>query len=271
MNPITNSPVKERMRQNNESVARSKEVQINTQLNERLNSMKPKSKLGGTPFIVGGLILGIILAIGGLGLEWILYGLIIGAIAWPIANAVVKSSNSNLEAEKQRLRDQAAAEIRAAYEEADRKTNQEIASYDSDVKSYSKKALGKAESLEPMVQHVTNMFQRMISHADSGAHMKFIESDFTYAVERDGISYRYQSQYTNPQDDYNFNRERYRDLSSDAECEGLARALAKLTMKKMTSLYPRDSINMSLFHKDAVVTLHFKGANPNFVPARNII
>ena len=271
MNPITNSPVKERMRQKNESSARSQEMQINTELNNRLNSLVPKNKQQGTPFIVGGLILGIVFAIGGLGLDWILYGAILGVITWAVTNAVVKSSNSNLESEKQRLRDQAANDIRKAYEEADRRTYQEIASYDDDVKAYSKKALSRAESLEPMVLHVTNMFQRMISHADSGAHMKFIESDFTFAVEKSGITYRYQSQYTNPQDDYNFNRERYRDLSCDAECEGLARALAKLTMKKMTSLYPRNSINMSLSHEDAVVTLHFKGANPNFVPARNIM
>ncbi len=28
-----------------------------------------------------------------------------------------------------------------------------------------------------MVEHVVGMFQRMISHADAGAHMKFIEAD----------------------------------------------------------------------------------------------
>lgn len=100
---------------------------------------------------------------------------------------------------------------------SDVQTQQEISAYDRDVKMYAQKVMAKAESIAPMVDHVVNMFQRMISHADSGAHMKFIEADFTYEVVTSGIKYSYQSRYTNPQDDYNFNRERYRDLSSREE------------------------------------------------------
>ena len=136
---------------------------------------------------------------------------------------------------------------------------------------YAQKDLAKAESIAPMVDHVVSMFQRMISHADAGAHMKFIEADFTYQVITSGIKYSYQSRYTNPQDDYNFNKERYRDLHTPAECEGLAQALAKLAINKMKSIYPPNSINISLSHNDAQVTLHFKGANKNFVPARDIM
>ena len=36
-------------------------------------------------------------------------------------------------------------------------------------------------------------------------------------------------------------------------------------------IYPPNSINISLSHNDAQVTLHFKGANKNFVPARDIM
>ena len=173
--------------------------------------------------------------------------------------------------EKQRLQDAANNEIRQEYMRADQRTQQEIAAYERDVKMYAQKVMAKSESIAPMVDHVVNMFQRMISHADAGAHMKFIGADFTYQVVTDGIKYSYQSRYTNPQDDYNFNRERYRDLSTPAECEGLAQALAKLVINKMKSIYPPNSINISLNHNDAQVTLHFKGANKNFVPARDIM
>lgn len=154
---------------------------------------------------------------------------------------------------------------------ADQRTQQEITAYERDVKMYAQKVMAKSESIAPMVEHVVGMFQRMISHADAGAHMKFIEADFTYQVINSGIKYSYQSRYTNPQDDYDFNKERYRDLNSPAECEGLAQALAKLVINKMKSIYPPNSINISLNHNDAQVTLHFKGANKNFVPARDIM
>ncbi len=271
MSPITNSPVKERMRQDNESQAKAQELQIRTRLNNKLSTEVAKSKYPGSPFVIGGLVLGVVLAICGLGFDWILYGLILGLIIWGCAAIYVSQSNKNLEQRKQEMKDRAEAEIRQAYADADTRTMREMESYDAEVKAYSQKVLQQGSKLDPMVRHVTDMFQRMVSHADAGSHMKFIEADFTYTVKLDGISFQYQSRYTNPQDDYNFNRERFRDLHSQAECEGLARALVKMVIKKMKGLYPANSINISVSHVDAEVTLRFKGANANFIPAQNIV
>ena len=232
MNPITNSVIKEQMRQRNESMAQSRETQIRSQLTANLNNLSYKGKHNFSPFGIGGGILGIVLAVSGVGFSGILVGLAVGTGVWIAMNQSVKTSN---------------------------------------VKMYAQKVMAKSESIAPMVEHVVGMFQRMISHADAGAHMKFIEADFTYQVINSGIKYSYQSRYTNPQDDYDFNKERYRDLNSPAECEGLAQALAKLVINKMKSIYPPNSINISLNHNDAQVTLHFKGANKNFVPARDIM
>lgn len=271
MNPITNSTIKEQMRQRNESMAQSRESQIRSQLAASLNSLTYKGKYNFSPFGIGGGILGVVLAIAGVGFSGIFVGLAVGVGIWIAMNQSVKTSNANIDSEKQRLQDAANNEIRQEYMRADQRTQQEIAAYERDVKMYAQKVMAKSESIAPMVEHVVNMFQRMISHADAGAHMKFIEADFTYQVVTDGIKYSYQSRYTNPQDDYNFNRERYRDLSTPAECEGLAQALAKLVINKMKSIYPPNSMNISLNHNDAQVTLHFKGANKNFVPARDIM
>lgn len=271
MNPITNSIIKEEMRQRNESVAQSREVQIRSQLMVNLNSLPNKSKYNFSPFGIGGGILGIVLAVSGGGFFAILVGLAVGVYVWISMNKNVETSNADIDVEKQRLQDVANNEIRQEYMRADQRTQQEIAAYERDVKMYAQKVMTKSESIAPMVEHIVGMFQRMISHADAGAHRKFIEADFTYQVINSGIKYSYQSRYSNPQDDYDFNKERYRDLNSPAECEGLAQTLAKLVINKMKSIYPPNSINISLSHNDAQVTLHFKGANKNFIPARDIM
>ena len=114
-------------------------------------------------------------------------------------NQSVKTSNAGIDSEKQRLQDAANNEIRQEYIRADQRTQQEITAYERDVKMYAQKVMAKSESIAPMVEHVVGMFQRMISHADAGAHMKFIEADFTYQVINSGIKYSYQSRYTNLQ------------------------------------------------------------------------
>lgn len=270
MNPITNSVVKEQIRQRNENAARTTEQLIQSQLASEISQLRFKNKYTAKPFLIGGGIVGL-LFIAAVGINGILVGIVLGLFIWLGLNANVSNYNNSLEEKKNSLQRDAQARIAEAYGNADRKTTQEINAYDAEVKMYSQKILKNAESISPMVDHVVNMFQRMISHADAGAHMRFVETDFTYQVLTSGINYSYQSRYTNPQDDYNFNKERYRDLKSDAECEGLAQALAKLSISKLKTLYPANSVTTSVSHIDAKVTIHFKGANANFIPARDIL
>ena len=61
MNPITNSVIKEQMRQRNESMAQSRETQIRSQLTANLNNLSYKGKHNFSPFGIGGGILGIVL------------------------------------------------------------------------------------------------------------------------------------------------------------------------------------------------------------------
>ena len=271
MNPITNSLVKERFRVNNEAIAKNKEIQIQNKLTQDIASLQMKNKYSAKWFLICGGVIGIIIAFAGVGFAGVTIGLIIGVAIWIALNVGVNNYNKNLEEKKRDLQQRAQRDIYEAYNLADQNTVREINAYDNEVKVYSQKILRNAESISPMVDHVTNMFQRMISHADSGAHMRFIEADFVYQVINTGITFSYQSRYTNPQDDFNFNRERYRDLKSEAECEGLAQALAKLTSSKMKALYPANSMKISVNHIDAKVTMHFQGANANFVPARDIL
>lgn len=290
MNPITNSPIKEKMRQRNEAQAANKEIQINNQLNSdciavqndavnRIRSIVHKNPPTMKVFWVLAIAGGILLA--GLGFVGFVIGFALGAGGYAFWIYKIKEYNQRLDANKssiqketdikvQQLRNNASNQIRAAYTEADRRTQQEIDQYDAEVKRYCQIILKKPDAFKAMVDHVVNMFQRMISHTDSASNRKFVETDFTYKVELYGICYKYQSTYSNPKDDFNFDRERYRNLTTKEECEGLAQAIAKMVMSKIKNLYPPNSLILSVGHTDAEVTLHFKAANKNYVPPRDI-
>lgn len=291
MNPITNSPIKEAMRQHYHSIASDKETQITCQLNKdciaidnettnRINSMKPKEHPSGYACVAWMIILGIIFAALA-AFPGFVFGAFAGVAIFFVIVVVVDKSNKELEAtkrqmrldadrKKEQLQNNAAAQIRAAYIEADRRTQQDINRYDAEVKRNCQAILQKASSFSAMLDHVVNMFQRMVSHADSSSNKKFVETYFIYKVDLYGISYKYNSTYSNPKDDFNFDKQRYRNLVTKEECEGLAQAIAKMTISKMKSIYPPNSLNLNISHIDAEVTIHFKAANKNYVPPRDI-
>ena len=239
MNPITNSVIKEGFRQANEDAARMRENTIRQNANAQLSQYKKKHADGCLSFLF-------------LGIFYYFH-------------------NKQVDEMVAKINNDTSVQIRNAYAEADRRTMQQIRQYESEVDAYHKKVLNNAGTLKEMVDHVTMMFQRMVSHADSSSHKKFNETDFIFVVRKTGINFNYQSSYTNPQDDYSFEKQRYRDLHTDAECEGLAQALAKMTIKQMKSIYPPNSISITVSHNDAAVTMHFKSANKNFVVARDIV
>ena len=267
MNPITNSPVKEKMRLKNEEDARNREAQIHAALQSDIAALQIKPYFSG--MVCGVLV--VVCALCGLGFDiGFIAGAIFGAVVYGLLNLFRWYQNKEAESQKQQLRQKAEQLIRDAYAEADRKTQMQIDRYDKDVQQYCQTILRKADTISPMIERTTTMFQRMVSHADSGSNVRFVEADFTYTVNMFGIKYAYQSRYTNPQDDFNFDKERFRNLTLDTECEGLAQAIAKLTVKKMMGLYPPNSLHITLSHVDAAVTLHFKAANKNFIAAVDI-
>lgn len=266
MDQITNSRLKEAIRQRNESVARNEERQIRQKLqqdlavwNKWIGRLK-KISIGGGFFCA-------VIVVAYLGTEPG-SGIGIGSVCGCALYFILKSSIKN---KKKDLETHAISNIQNSYDAADAKTQREIQVYDEEVRQNCQRILKNPSGISSMVDYVVMMFQRMVSHADAGAHMKFVEADFTYIVRINGISFKYQSNYTNPQDDFNFNKERYRDLKTDAECEGLAQVLAKQTIQRMKSMAPPNSLNITVSHNDAEVTLHYKAANKNFVVARDIL
>lgn len=291
MNPIPKSPIKEGMRQQHEAQAAARETQINNKLNNdcnnlqnnkknRINQIHTKPLPTTTPCWIMSIALGILFASFG-GFIGFLIGAAIGVSIYLFWVNSIKQGNKNLEDDKRRiqreadeeankLRQKATNEIKAAYAEADRKTQQDIVRYDAEVKKNCQSILQKPDAFKAMVDHTVMMFERMVSHADSSSNRKFVETDFTYKVELYGICYKFQSLYSNPKDDFNFDKERFRNLNTREECEGFAQAIAKMTISKMKSKFPPNSLTITVEHVDAEVTMHFKSANKNYVPPRDI-
>lgn len=145
----------------------------------------------------------------------------------------------------------------------------QIAQYNADVEAFCQQALGNS-SIEPMVARTTEMFKRMISHQESGADVKYIEADFNYQVGNLGITYVYESEYSNPESNFDFKKERFHELSRTEECEGLAKALSVLVIARMKEEYPSDLTTIKVSNEDASFNLHFKTANENFEAAKDI-
>ena len=50
----------------------------------------------------------------------------------------------------------------------------------------------------------------------------------------------------------------------------MAFALARMTLRRMKKVYPAQSMRIEVSHNDAEVTMHYRGANPNYVPPKDI-
>ncbi len=145
-----------------------------------------------------------------------------------------------------------------------------IMQYDIDVKETYQKVMANPSNIEPMVDYSVEMFKRMISHADSDSSKKFIECIFTFVVTTEAVKYKYESDYFNPRDDFNFEKQRFRNLHYEYECEGLAIALAQSVSNKMKMIYPPNTLNIEIRNEDSKVMMNFKAPNANFVVARDI-
>lgn len=168
-------------------------------------------------------------------------------------------------------KDETEERIKNVDEETKKRIENELKLYDYNVKTTYQKVISNPANIDTMIDYSIQMFKRMISHADSDSNMKFIECNFKYIVTTTEIKYWYDSEYTNPRDDFNFSKQRYRDLHYEYECEGLALALAQAVSNKMKTLYPPNTLKITISNEDAKVVMNFKAPNENFVVARDIV
>ena len=61
-----------------------------------------------------------------------------------------------------------------------------------------------------------------------------------------------------------------RMISHADHSSNMAFALARMTLRRMKQVYPAQSMRIEVSHNDAEVTMHYRGANPNYVPPKDI-
>lgn len=279
--PMKGRPVREQIKISNKEAADKRAAELRSRFHPDTSGIVdvpdsgPGIKETGYTFVIG------VVAIIGLGFLFKGFGVVMGIVVELAAMAVmrdkaksrVREINREREKQRQQIRDQAQktldAQIRKVYAEADLKTKKEIQEYDDKVNMYSDRILKNAKAIERMVDHNVEMFRRMIAQSGGDSDQKFISAYLIYEVGLYGITYTYYSQYSNPLDAFVFSKERFRCLSKQEECEGLAQALARLTIGKMKRQYPANT-KFSVTHEEAKVTLFFNMPNKNFVPPTDI-
>ena len=239
MDPINNSRMKEQMRLNNNAESNRKASEIDSRVLREINALKPEKKPEATGYIIGGVLLGWVIGAFTGGLIGFVVGFLIPIGMWGAACGKVNDTNANIERRVKEIQAKGNADKKKAQKEADMKTQKEAAAYDTEIRKYCDRAMAKA--------------------------------DLVYTVINTGITYTYHdSRYSNSIDDFNFSKKRFRDLHSPEECEGLAFALARMTLRRMKQVYPAQSMRIEVSHNDAEVTMHYRGANPNYVPPKDI-
>lgn len=198
-------------------------------------------------------------------------GIFIMVIFWRVKCNMERSCVGKEKMEVDELEECFKYEKEKAEREIEEKIREQIELYDENVKNTCNSLVSNPLKIESMIEYSLGMFKRMISHADSDSNKKFIECNFTYIVTTTEIKYLYDSEYTNPRDDFNFAKQRFRNLNKLYECEGLALALAEIMLNEMKKIYSPDTLNITIGNVDSKVTMEFKAPNENFVAAKDIL
>ena len=186
------------MRLNNNAEANRKASEIDSRVLREINALKPEKKPEATGYIIGGVLLGWVIGAFTGGLIGFVVGFLIPLGMWGAACGKVNDTNANIERRMKEIQAKGNADKKKAQKEADMKTQKEAAAYDTEVRKYCDCAMAKADLFTPMIDHQEMMFQRMISHADHGSNMAFVEADLVYTVTNTGITYTYHdSRYSN--------------------------------------------------------------------------
>ena len=263
------SIVEEQIRKKYEKEAIRQEEKMRDEMKNSLLSFENKYTPPFQYFIGGGGALGVIL-IFSIGFKGLLIGLGCGLAAWGAVYWKYKQYNKTMADARQKFKENALSEIQDMLDEYKRKTENDIMAYRNAVTNYCKKALVNKASLKPMVDQTVLMLDRMISHTDMRPHIKIIETDFNYKVTKTGIQYIYNSTYSNKQDDFDFNIQRFSYLNTDAECEGLAQAIARLIIPEVKAKYGAGARLTLKSRIDADVILHFAMPNKNYQTATRV-
>lgn len=267
MQVYKNSPIREEIRLKYYNEARRQEDAINAKLQQdlaRLGHESPKGidgyfKLAGVVFVLCLMMSKFNLGFAAFAAIAVLVG------AWALNNQGVKERNEKKDDERIRLTLEAEHRVADAYAQADAATQREVAAYDNRVNAF--RSSCKPANIARIADHTANVFLQAVAigEKNAGNFMQFVELDFVYNVFLDRIEYTYDG-ITHIADTFSFTQQRYKQLNDTAEAEGLAAVLMKGTLGKLRPQFQGKFAKVSNSHQDALVTIHFRMPNPNFVP-----
>ena len=271
INEFSNIDIRTQIKNNILQEGETKKTAIKEELDKSKTEIK-KDYVNTDAYLAVVTVLGIVAG----SISGLIAGMVLGLVVALLVIFVGARVNDVIKNEKYRkkiknIEAYADNQIKKVDEEVKKQVENEIRAYDDNVKNTYLKIISTPANIDTMIDYSIQIFKRMISHADSDSNMKFIECNFKYIATTTEIKYWYDSEYTNPRDDFNFSKQRYRDLHNEYECEGLALALAHAVSNKMKTLYPPNTLKITISNEDAKVVMNFKAPNENFVVARDIV
>ena len=271
INEFSNIDIRTQIKNNILQEGETKKTAIKEELDKSKTEIK-KDYVNTDAYLAVVTVLGIVAG----SISGLIAGMVLGLVVALLVIFVGARVNDVIKNEKYRkkiknIEAYADNQIKKVDEEVTKQVENEIRAYDDNVKNTYLKIISTPANIDTMIDYSIQIFKRMISHADSDSNMKFIECNFKYIVTTTEIKYWYDSEYTNPRDDFNFSKQRYRNLHYEYECEGLALALAQAVSNKMKTLYPPNTLKITISNEDAKVVMNFKAPNENFVVARDIV
>ncbi len=166
------------------------------------------------------------------------------------------------------------AKIKELYNRLDSELNAEIAKFNREVKKQSVEYLKDKKIMSIVSPNLYGMYKKVYNQADKGSNKSHIIFNFSLEVTPTDILYTYNSGYSNPLGNFNFDRERMQTFdNSPVKREAMACAMTQefvtRVRKELTPVgkkIDKDSSPVKFEHKGRKVTFRFSIANPGYVP-----
>lgn len=274
---IRDTPIGRKTQDRHEAIARQAEIQANSKMSNTLWEIrdKPRKPVGG--YLHGGIAAGIAIlfywgvTIGEINLIVpLVFGPGLFLLIWAGVNASISSYNSENELKREAAKKEFQEEKARAWAEAETRTKRDLAAYDKKVQDFYKNC--RKDALDRMALYCFDRFEDAKKNAEimAGNTEQYVSFIFTYDVSMTGISFTSNGQVLYNMY-YDFKAARYRALSTEPECEGLAGVLLKMISSKLKRKYQSKHGQLKSWHEDAKVTIQFRIPNPRFIPATAMI
>jgi len=137
----------------------------------------------------------------------------------------------------------------------------------SEVIELIKKLVTAPAAMKGMVDFAYNEFKKRDNGMDKGVHVALIEYSIEYKVNRDRITFYYESKYSNPLSDFVFEENNYKLLTSDAQCCAVALVLGQTLYLRLKNDPVYEMADISAGGDYSLIKFRISYPNPNHTEA----